>query len=100
MLDLGAVPYLPPGVLLESTPEQSYLYDSESHSYALLDNEAAIAIVLLCDGARSIGTIDEEVSRLFRGGCREQIQQDVLATIDLLMRESFLRLAAVDAQDS
>jgi hypothetical protein len=100
MLDLGAVPCLSPGVLLESTSGQSYLYNSESYSYALLDNEAAIAIVHLCDGARSIEAICEEVSRLFRGGRREQIQQDVVAMIDLLMRESFLQLAAVDAHES
>jgi len=100
MLDLGAVPCLPPSVLLESTSEQSYLYDSESHSYVLLDNEAAVAIVRLCDGVRSLRTICEEVSRLFEGGRPEQIQQDVLATIDLLTRESFLELAAADAQES
>lgn len=100
MLDFEAVPCLLPGVLLESTSEQSYLYDPESHSYALLDNEVAVAIVRLCDGIRSLKMICEEVSRLFEGGRPGQIQQDVLATIDLLTRESFLQLAATDAQES
>jgi hypothetical protein len=100
MLDLGTIPVLAVSVLLEKTPEQSYLYDSKSHSYALLDNEVAVDIVRLCDGIRSIGTICEEVSRLYGGKDLAQIQQDVLATIALLTRESFLRLAVVDAQES
>ena len=99
MLGLDAVPQVSPGVLLESTAEQSYLYDSQSHSYALLDNAVAIAVVSLCDGTRSIGGICEQISLLYAGCSLEQIQQDVLAMMALLTGESFLRLTAADAQE-
>lgn len=99
MLGLAAVPRLRPGVLLESIPEQSYLYDSESHSYALLDNEIAVEILRLCNGTNNIGVICEQIALHYEAPL-ERIQKDVLEMLTALARESFIESAAGDAQKS
>jgi Coenzyme PQQ synthesis protein D (PqqD) len=96
MVNLGAVPRLQPGVLFESTPEQSYLYDSSSQSYALLDNEAAIEIIRLCDGDNSVRTICERLAILYDLPL-EQIQEDVLEMLRILAREAFIDSTTDDA---
>jgi hypothetical protein len=90
MLDFGAIPRLGAGVLLESTPGQSYLYDSESHAYAMLDNEVAVEIMRLCDGTKSIGAICESLAILYDAPL-ERIQEDVLRMLETLAEESFIQ---------
>jgi hypothetical protein len=99
MLDLSAVPRLGAGVLFERTPEESYLYDLESHSYALLDNEVAVEIISLCDGTRTIGSICDRLAFLFDAS-PERIQRDVLAMLTTLVREEFIRASTENAQKS
>jgi Coenzyme PQQ synthesis protein D (PqqD) len=98
MLALNAVPRLRPGVLLESTSEENYLYDSDSQSYALLDNDVAIEIARLCDGANNFGVICERISLLYEAPS-ERIQEDVLAMLVSLADEGFIQIHG-DAQKS
>jgi hypothetical protein len=99
MLSLGAVLSLRSGVLLESTPEQCYLYDPDTQSYALLDNDIAIEIIRLCDGALSIRSICQRIALLYDEPI-ERVQEDVLGMLTALAQESFLQPAIDDAQES
>lgn len=99
MLDLGAVPRLRPGVLLERTPEEIYFYDSESQSYALLDNEIAVEIARLCNGSNNVGAICKRIALLYEAP-PERIQEDVMAMLGNLVQEAFIQILDNNAQKS
>lgn len=97
MLGPDTVLYLRQGVVLERNEEQSYLYDLDTQSYALLDNDVAIAIARQCDGVKSVAMICDEISRLY-DATPEHIQQDVSAMLTTLLDARFLSLVPIDAQ--
>jgi pyrroloquinoline quinone biosynthesis protein D len=58
---------------------------------ALMLNETGAAIVRLCDGARSINEIVEQLSRKFGSADRETLTREVIDFLDMVRARGLLQ---------
>lgn len=69
-----------------------YLYHQDLCKYVLLDNDVAISVIRMCDGASSIDHICRSLLEAFDSPSVEVVREHVLQMLDVLCKESFMEL--------
>lgn len=83
-------PRLGDRVVLESEHNRTYLYDQDSKSYVLLDNQVAVRIAEMCDGSRTVEAISRSLAESFPEADLKQVSADVSDMVEALRQQAFL----------